>query len=49
MGGASYGSAKEHSCCGQTFWVPLRLVVFMVSTGQPQFGHGSAIGSFQTA
>ncbi len=46
---SSTGSLKEHSFCGQTFSVPLRLVVLMVRMGQPQLGQGSDTGSFHTA
>ena len=47
--GLSQGSTNLHSCCGQTRWVPERLVVLMDVIGQWHCGQGWASGTFQMA
>ena len=47
--GGAMTSLQPHSFCGHTFSVPRRLVVLMVSTGQPHCGQFSATGGFHTA
>jgi hypothetical protein len=46
---SSQGSTNLQSCCGQTRWVPERLVVLMVVIGQLHCGQGCASGWFQMA